>query len=225
MSTTPKITMMGLYNYNGHLFDDMQLPTEIDRELFVNSFLLNYGEYPVIYTNWDIMKFAIGVWSKKWYHSIERIIKTLTEEYDPLHNFDRHEIYTDVEGKTGTTTDSISENVDRSVNMNESTANDTKETNEVSAYNSSAYQPDSQTTGELKGSRSEDTDEESRRRANSNGTTAEDRNLKHEGHLFGNIGVTESTTMALHELSLRREQNIIDIVADMLFKEVCKYVL
>ena len=47
------------------------------------------------------------------------------------------------------------------------------------------------------------------------------RGLNHTGHMYGNIGVTESTTMLQHELDIRANQNILDIVAEMLFKEVC----
>lgn len=249
MSTTPKITMIGLYNHDNALFDDMQLPTGIDKELFVNVFLLNYGEFPVIYTNWDIMKFAIGVWSKKWYDSIERIILAMTEEYNPLHNFDRYEEYTDVEGKKGTSTEkrntsdkrnaneTIKENADRSIDTNADGSLNQEVENSVSAYNEDTYQPDNKENTTSNSTNTSNTEEESTRsikrdstdnatgEATANGTTSEDRNLKHIGHLYGNIGVTQSTQMLNAELDLRRAQNIIDIVAAMLYKEVCIYVL
>lgn len=223
MSTTPKVTMIGMYNYDDKLFDEMTLPPEINKEDFINTFLLNYGEFPVMYPSWQILKFAIGVWSKKWYHSIERIIRAMTEEYDPLHNFDRHEVYTDTEGKKGKTTDNITEDIDRSATISQDSSADSTEERTVSAYNEDEYQPDAKTNTESTENAETETEEDSRRKANSTGTSEEDRNLKHEGHLFGNIGVTKSTDMLVDETRIRRSQNILDIVSEMLFKEVCIY--
>ena len=235
MSTTPKITMIGMYNHDEKLFDEMTLPPGINKEDFINTFLLNYGEFPVMYPSWQILKFAIGVWSKKWYHSIERIIRAMTEEYDPLHNFDRHEVYTDTEDKKGTNStnrklnETVNENADRTTDTyNDSNTNEETERT-VSAYNEDSYQPDNKETGTANTTANGNIEEESSRKETRNGTddltgeTSEDRNLKHEGHLYGNIGVTKSTDMLADEISIRRQQNILDIVSEMLFKEVCIY--
>lgn len=260
--------MIGLYEYDDALFDKMNLPAGINKIEFIDAFLLKYGECPVIYPNWGTMQFALGVWSKKWYRSIERIIRALTEEYNPLHNFDRHEIYTDTEEKEGNIkgTENATDKVTGSTNnTSNGTVTNTSKTDEnisqeddnetgtngstiddVSAYNDSDYSPDKkQTVSEtvtLSGSRDTDrtmtvkdeqkssaagsqTSTQNATRTGSTSTdTSEDRTLKHEGHLFGNIGVTESTTMALHEIELRTHNNIIDVVADMLYKEVCIFV-
>lgn len=217
MSTTPKMTMIGLYNYNNALFDNVDLPEGIDKSDFINTFLLNYGEYPVIYPAWDIMKFALGVWSKKWYHSIERIILAMTEEYNPLHNFDRHESYTDTENKaeTNTTTygSTITETDTRQIDT------DGTNTAEVSAYNESTYQPDNKQT--IDNTETHSGSVETERDGKDINDMTGSRGLNHTGHLYGNIGVTESTTMLRHELDIRANQNILDIVAEMLFKEVC----
>jgi len=207
MSTTPKITMIGMYNHDEKLFDEMTLPPEINKEDFINTFLLNYGEFPVMYPSWQILKFAIGVWSKKWYHSIERIIRAMSEEYDPLHNFDRHEKYTDkgVMSYGSTITERDRRRIDT----------DGTNTAEVSAYNEDDYQPDNKQTIENTESHSGSVETER------DGKDTND--LTHEGHLYGNIGVTKSTDMLMDELTVRRNQNILDIVSEMLFKEVCIY--
>lgn len=261
MSLTPRLTMIGLYNYDNRLFDALHLPDAINEEDFINNFLLKYGECPVIYPNWGTMQFAIGAWSKKWYHSIERIIYAMTEDYNPLHNFDRHEEYADTEGKETTNAESVSttgsitnDTTTRTLNLTDSTdrtetidntvtnsANGSTE-NTVSAFNEDDYQPDTKsdstneqtniTDGEnsLSGTdRHTGTDTSVRNAATAgsesrSGSGTEDRTLSHTGHLYGNIGVTESTQMLLHEVELRKNYNIIDIVADMLYREVCVYV-
>lgn len=219
MSTTPKITMIGMYNHDEKLFDEMTLPPEINKEDFINTFLLNYGEFPVMYPSWQILKFAIGVWSKKWYHSIERIIRAMTEEYDPLHNFDRHELYTDTENKSEKNTMSYGSTITET-DSREISTDGTNEA-EVSAYNEDDYQPDNKQT--INNTESHSGSIETERDGKDTNDMTGNRGLTHEGHLYGNIGVTESTSMLLHEKELRMSNNILDIVAEMLFKEVCIY--
>ena len=232
MSLTPRITMIGLYNYDNSLFDKLTLPEGIEKEDFINSFLLKYGECPVIYTNWDFMQFALGVWGKKWYHSIERIIYAFKEEYNPLHNFDRHEEYTDTEDIDRANTAHAEGSAETESENNENSSNTegvtTGTENTVSAYNENTYQPDnrSDTTEEREGSgtRSATGNVTESNTLHQTGTDNTDRELQHTGHLYGNIGVTESTTMLMHEKELRENYSIIDIVCDMLYREICIYV-
>lgn len=224
MSLNPRMTMIGLYNYNSAVFERLNLPEGINKDDFINSFLLKYGECPVIYPQWEFMQFAVGVWSNKWYHSIERIIYAFTEDYNPLHNFDRHEEYTDTEDIDRATAAAASSTSNTSSETEETAGNTDSTENTVSAYNSDQYQPDNKSdstgtanrnaTGSITGS---DT-------RNETGTDNTDRELQHNGHLYGNIGVTESTTMLLHEKELREKYSIIDIVCDMLYKEICIYI-
>ena len=104
MSLTPRLTLIGLNNYNAGLFDLLELPAGVDRETFIESLLLKYGECPVIYPNYTFMRLAIGSWSKKWAAPFARILATLEADYNPLHNYDRFEEYTDTEERAGSTT-------------------------------------------------------------------------------------------------------------------------
>lgn len=232
MSLTPRMTMIGLYNYDNTLFDLLTLPGGIEKEDFINSFLLKYGECPVIYPQWEFMQFALGVWGKKWYHSIERIILAFTEDYNPLHNFDRHEQYTDTEdidrataAQAAGTAETDSESSENSSNTEDNTISTE---NTISAYNANTYQPDnkSDTTEDRSetGTRSATGSVSESNTLNQSGTDNTDRELQHTGHLYGNIGVTESTTMLMHEKELRENYSIIDIVCDMLYREICIYV-
>ena len=220
MSTIPRLTMIGLYEYNDTLFDKMNLPAGINRTEFIDAFLLKYGECPVIYPNWGTMQFALGVWSKKWYQSIERIIRALTEEYNPLHNFDRHEEYSDTESKSETSEMSYDSGITETDTRKIDT--DGTSTDEVSAFNEDTYQPDRKNTVDNTEAHSGSVETE-RSGSDTNEMTGS-RDLTHTGHLYGNIGVTESTTMLMHEIDVRSNNNIIDIVADMLYKEICIYV-
>lgn len=91
MSLTPRLTMIGMYNYDNTLFDNAVFPEGVNKELFVNSLLMKYGECPVIYPNIPFFKNAVNVWSLKWYDSIVRLLGTFNAEYNPLYNYDRTE--------------------------------------------------------------------------------------------------------------------------------------
>lgn len=127
MSHTPKLTLIGLYNYDDTLFDKLFLPVGVDKEIAVKTILLSYGEAPLTYPDLDFMKDAIGIWSDKNEWTFWKISQALQAEYNPIHNYDRHEEYTDKESLE--------------TSANASQTGSTEDT--VSAYNATTYQPDS----------------------------------------------------------------------------------
>ena len=91
MSTMQRLTMIGLYNHDPHIFDNLSLPDGYDVPTFIDSFLLEHGEKCVLYPDPDFMKFSIGAVSRKWALELERIYDALTAEYNPIENYDRYE--------------------------------------------------------------------------------------------------------------------------------------
>lgn len=195
MSTFQTLTLIGLYNYDKSLFDNVILPDGYDKETFINSLLLEHGEKCVLYTDFDFMKFSLGVVSRKWQHEFERIYRALNEDYNPLHNYDRHEEYTDITERTA----------GGSVTTNQ--PEDATEELRVSAYNSASYEPDRKSFTNAGTVKSESENGE-------NGT------ITHDAHLYGNIGVTTSAAMALEETRLRSQNNMYAVVADIFAKEL-----
>ena len=88
-----------IYSYNYYLenglFEDAEFPEDIDKDLVITTIMLNCGELEPLYKDPDFMKMATTAWAQKWYHSFERWCTALAEDYDPLHNYDRHEEWTD----------------------------------------------------------------------------------------------------------------------------------
>lgn len=121
-----KITLIGLYNYRPDLFDLCVFPSGVDKNTAVDVIIANNAEFEPLYWDGDYMKNIIGVWSKKWYRTIEKWQNALNVKYDPLNNYDRYEEYDDVKENTGT---------------NSTTAKDDQK---VSAYNSNTLQPTSE---------------------------------------------------------------------------------
>ena len=117
-----KMTLIGFYNAledSSPLFEGLTLPTGIDKDLFINSLLLDSGEFEVLYDDPDFFKNAISIWGRKWYRTFDKWFNALSISYDPLNNYDRTETWT-------TNTDSTSNSM--------STAN-------RSSYDSAALQP------------------------------------------------------------------------------------
>ena len=208
MSLTPRLTLMGLYKYNPAVFSNLTFPAAIDEETFIDSLLLEYGECPLIYPDYDFMKLAIGAWCRKWYANFERIAAALNATYNPIHNYDKTETWT--ENETNENSRELTNNTDTTYSQDETTEN------QVSAYNESTYQPDSKSILDSDSTTNTDTSvEESENKERQNTKT---------GRVYGNIGVTESSAMVLNELDLRTNQNLYHILSEMFYREFCLYV-
>ena len=243
-----RMTMIGLYNYDNELFTNLTLPDDLNRDDAISTILLRCGEMPVLYPNFSMCKTMIGLWSRKWYHGIERIIQTLDDDYNPLHNYDRYEKYTDNDKKSesnikkSTLEETHDNDISEDTDINTSSSNHMSNTNgnttenQVSAVNDSSYQPSSKST--LSGAISQNdsatgsTDSKLSRsdsgnhdaETNENAAYTTDNEFKHDGHLYGNIGTTKSQEMALDEIALRSSKNIYDIIAEIFMRDFCIYV-
>lgn len=240
MSTMQRLTLIGLYNYNPSLFDSLSLPDGYDKSDFIDSLLLEHGEKCVLYANPDFMKNAIAAWGRKWAGNLERIYRALTEEYNPLHNFDRFEEYTDNEGTKRESTTNAGHKATDSPKYDDDVTNDydvvtTSDIDKsietkVSAFNSSSYEPSEKVTenggkntvtndGTIKRhieGKTQDLSESS----NSKTNDSETHNFTHNGHLYGNIGVTTSVQMLTSEVDARMKYNLYDAAGRLFANEL-----
>ena len=183
MSIMQRLTLIGLYNYDSKLFDNLTLPDSYDKNTFIESLLIEHGEKLVLYSDYDFMKYSIGAWGRKWSMELTRIAEALMAEYNPIWNYDRYEEWKDKSGKRGmsqtdtatsmaqktkaghtdqsetNTTDFMNADVEGSHKLKNDTDYQDKQTNnydtttenvtngttehQVSADNSSTYQPES----------------------------------------------------------------------------------
>ena len=194
-----KLTLIGLYNYDNSLFDYLSLPTGIDTDTVKDQILIRCGEFELLYPDFDFMKLSIAHFSKKHYRTFEKWITALNIQYDPLYNYDRKEEYTDTSSAAGNTT-----------GKSKPAQTTNTSTNQVSAFDSTGYQPKEQTTDQV----TVNTQAEDSTSTNSNSI------LKHDAHLYGNIGVTTSQQMLQSELDIARF-NIAEQIADLFVEEYC----
>lgn len=93
------LSLMGLYDYDTTLFDNMSYPTgflSADKQNFITNLLFETAELEVLYPSPSFLKMAINAWSKKELPTWNRIYAAAQAEYNPIENYDRQESVTDV---------------------------------------------------------------------------------------------------------------------------------
>lgn len=168
-----KMTLNGLYDYgqlrNDDLFEDMILPDHLDKEVVLNSILIECGELPVMWADYPFLKNQIRVWFKRKKPIFDEMVELMEAEFNPLHNYDRYEEYEDSETEKGSASSSGSGGATN--------------TNAATSYESETFKNTDQQTSQSSNSAQSSSDNK--------------RDLKHSAHLFGNIGITTSVDMLL----------------------------
>ena len=136
MAWRTKLSLLGLYNWDNTIFDGLKLPSELDKEEFINNLLMEVAELTVLYTDSDFMKKAISSWSNMRYHTWERMTKVLYEDYEPFINLKRDEIRTilqerDLAGTGNTKVNAWETNTPQDQNSSETTDTGTIKTTET----------------------------------------------------------------------------------------------
>lgn len=88
------ISILTLLQYDEDLFGNLQLPSVLDKDVFINELVAETAELEVIYPDPEIMSQMIGNWSASRIHSWNKIATVLYEEYDPFINIKRDEVRT-----------------------------------------------------------------------------------------------------------------------------------
>ena len=91
------MSIAGMYEYDSSLFDGLDVPSYtdkqqvvhvVDKNAVINSIILNCAELEILYTSFDTMKLAIGVWSASEQDTWRKMYATQMAEYNPLWNVD-----------------------------------------------------------------------------------------------------------------------------------------
>ena len=99
------LSIKGLYDYDNTLFDQFELPTQLDpdspdvvdtgaKDALLLLIYAETAELEVIYPDADIMKAMIGAWSHSSLHTWQRMADVLYEDYNPFVNIKRDETRT-----------------------------------------------------------------------------------------------------------------------------------
>lgn len=202
--SSAKVTLIGmnsfLQNAGYDLFEGLTLPEGLVKKTLTDNILLQGGEFEVLYSDPWALKNFISIWADREQATFKRWVDALAIEYAPLENYDRHEDWTDTLDSDGT---------NNTTGTNDTSTSGTV-TTDVSAYDSSNYQPKDKVTS------SETIDNDT----TESSTSTLDNEGVHTGRIHGNIGVTTSQQMLEAELDLGY-WNIYSRITDMFLKEFC----
>ena len=181
-----KLTLIGLSNYDEHLFDNMSVPTGIDKDILIDTILENGGEFEVLYPDIDYLKYEIGAWSRKWQHNMQRWVKLISVDYAPLDNYDRDENITETTKDVG--------NIKNNGTVGTTNHSDGSVEDKKSAYDADDYSDKDKSTTQSDGQTDSKTD--------SNTDTSNTRTFTHINRTRGNIGTMSSQNMFVQELDV-----------------------
>lgn len=98
------LSILSLYAYDNTIFDDLELPEDIDRQTIIDKICFDNAELSLVYTDPAAVKLLIKNWSTTRVENWARIAEALAAEYSPIENYDRYEDFTDTSSQsTGTT--------------------------------------------------------------------------------------------------------------------------
>ena len=199
------LSVMGLYQFNNTIFDDMVLPNGVDKELLVNNILIECAELETLYPNDEIFKLVINNWSSKELPTWEKLFELFNMEYNPLYNVDAYETITEERDLKYTHDNTDTHNLTNGVNMTE--------TNSTSGFNSDAFQNHDKTTNV-----GSNTDTGTLKE---NGTDTDKGTITTTNRRYGNIGVTMTQQMIEREMDVRAQMNIINYIIKSFKNRFC----
>ena len=193
MAAKAKLSVLGLYQWNHRIFEDMALPEDVDGETLTWKILEDCAELEVLYSDPDYMQASIAKWSAAMLPAWKKMQEALTAEYNPIWN------------KDGTIIDQMIYGEDKVTGV--TGARDQTNTHSVSGFNVTTFQNADQ--DHATSVQATDT--------NTRQTHTDTRTITEQG----NIGVTESSAMVQHEVELRSDYNIYSIIANDFKKHYC----
>ena len=204
------LSIMGLYNYDNSIFDGLDVPEALEKDTLVDYIMMECANLELLYPSWPIMHRLISAWAAARAHSWERLYQSTVQNYNMIHNFDRYETWQDTSRRTSSgqeaTTDSRQSSGSSTTTDSTDTSSSGTTNTAKAAYNDTTLVPTesvtSTATAESEGSGSSNSTsiESGTGSRTSSGTDTEQGG--HEGHLYGNIGVTTAAQMLSGEREL-----------------------
>lgn len=216
----PMITLNWMVKNNPEiLVDNMDLPDGMDKDA-MEMYILQYaGENEVRYTDSVILQKFVSIWFRANKKQFSRIWDTINAEYNPIENYDRHEVSERNTSGNETREDNAKSNSSSNTSSSSSSTADGTDSGQesgtnnvdkfVSAFDSTSLQPreseegnDSRNTSGTTHSESSGTssgESSGEQNVESNGKTDRTGNELYTNYTHGNIGVTTSQAMIKEE--------------------------
>ena len=203
------LSIIGLYNWDDHIFDLMDLPAGVERNDVIQNILMECGELETMYPDWEFMYQAINYWSRKELPTWEHIYEMTQLEYNPIENYDRME--TEVEQEDVKDSQSRSSHTASRGSANGSN----NSLNKVAGFNSDTLATqsgaDSNNVSQSEGSATTVQADQ--------GDTS--RNHDRQLHAHGNIGTMTVASMMSGELETYPKINIVSYITEAFKQRFC----
>lgn len=213
------LSILGLYQRDPTLFDELELPGDMNKDVLIDSILYEAASLEAYYPDPNFMKFMIGRWSFMNQSIWQKLYDTTVLEYNPIYNYDRTEEWTEnekmLDGRTAASTETETRNLKTGEtsrtdsNGNVTTTGTMKTELNVSGYNEVTFTPSEETIETPDTMTSNNVIVDGTRDSINTGTVSIDKkdtesldrkrdNLR-TGRAFGNIGVTTTQQMIQQE--------------------------
>lgn len=218
------LSILGLYQREPTLFDELELPGSMNKDVLIDNILYEAATLEAYYPDPNFMKFMIGRWSFMNQSVWQKLYDTTVLEYNPIFNYDRTEEWSENEQMLDKRTLAGTEretSTDNSSGEIRSSGTVQSELN-VSGYNESSYVPREQTieTPDTLTSNTSETDKIVSIDKNDTENMDRKRDNIRTGRAFGNIGVTTTQQMIQQE----RETvlfNMYKVITDSFIERFC----
>lgn len=241
-------------NENIDMWAGLQLPSgsPMDRDVLINTIMEHCGLNIPIYADPFVMSNAITLWSAKNQYTFKHVGKIYEASYSPIENYDRYEdMSTDHnrllkddtktlgnKNELNTVANSVDNNSSGEKVTEHSGKDSTVDEGKTSAYDSSAYQPESYNTSDLThGEKIEEdasettntvTSGSSNKKTDSSSTVnkgvSENEKTTQKNHIRGNIGVKTATAMEQEEMEYIANYNPYTFLAGLFENELTLFV-
>ena len=230
------LDLMGIYNYDNTVLDNLKIPAALDRQTLIDNLLMESAELEILYSDFDILKYAIGAWSSKQLPIWDELYDTTQYEYNPIWNKDGTIIELETRNLAGS--DHTTDNTDRVDNLSDTETRDLNDletrnlndsnTHSVYGFNSSTAAPESADDGTQGGTDNishtgtdtfnhtgrQDIDRTFQKNTTDTGT------VKHERTEQGNIGLT-STQELIEKQRAVVTFNVMDVIIKDFIQRFC----
>lgn len=148
------LSIMGMYEYDNTVFDGFDAPSYTDdnntvhtlnRDDVINNILLQCAELELVYPSFEMMKFAIGVWSASNQRSWDKLYKSMYLEYNPIWNVDAIETENETNERDIGRIHTGSNNETR--NLTDAETRNITDTESVQGFNSNAWSESKKVVG------------------------------------------------------------------------------
>ena len=238
------LSIQGLYDYDPTVLELLVLPEGIDRTVLINNLIIQAGAFELVYTSFPILRQYVGDWSKRRLPVWQKLYNTTVLDYNPIENYNRHEIWHDTgkgtnersDTSTVTNTQQGSAHQEQSDNGNGTSTSTSTSTNDDlrKKWGFNLETPANAEENIITANGNNKTDNSFNSGSNVNqsssntvntthGGKINDKNTNdswHDGHLYGNIGVTTTQQMIEQERKIAEFDVMKYIILDFI-QEFC----